>query len=319
MAETFFGLTDKGRVRENNEDAVLAQSLAGGRILAGAIDGVGGYNGGEVAAAIAKEVVAEQVSKAGNADWTKVLSNAFIAANDRIYAEKQQRKDMADMSCVLTVAVIDPTQNKLWYAHVGDTRMYLLRDGSLIKISKDHSFVGFLEDSGRITEEAAMKHPKRNEINKALGFGGDIRLQADYIETGESPFLPGDVLLFCSDGLTDMLGSDEIKAVLQTDESLKQKCSRLIALANEHGGKDNITAVIVQHPKKKNSQQRHQAQTGSARYRKCSTTLGITTTAGSRCLHTGAAAEGPASLDEMGIDRWRIVATGTSGLVVNER
>ena len=104
------------------------------------------------------------------------------------------------MACVLTLAVVDIEKNKFYYAHVGDTRLYLFRDNTLVKVSKDHSFVGFLEESGRLTEEAAMQHPKRNEINKALGLGVKFSASDDYIETGESPFLPGDLLLLCSDG-----------------------------------------------------------------------------------------------------------------------
>ncbi len=93
------------------------------------------------------------------------------------------------MACVLTCVVAHIKNNKFYYAHVGDTRLYLLRDHSLVKISKDHSVVGFLEESGRLSEEDAMRHPRRNEINKALGFEEDI--DADLIETGESPFLTG--------------------------------------------------------------------------------------------------------------------------------
>ncbi|MDQ6608596.1 MAG: hypothetical protein M3Y85_02120, partial [Bacteroidota bacterium] len=128
-------------------------------------------------------------------------------------------------------------------------RMYLLRDGSLIKVTKDHSFVGFLEDSGRLSEKEAMQHPKRNEINKALGFDG-IRLEDDYIETGFSPFLPGDVLLLCSDGLTDMVNNKDITDILLPDSSLKEKGEALINEANKAGGKDNITVVLVNNNKK---------------------------------------------------------------------
>lgn len=266
MAEYFFGITDKGRVRDNNEDAFIAQTVMSNRFIAGCvIDGVGGYNGGEVAAALAKEVLLQQLSEDDkSADLARRMKEALINANDKIYGEKQNNKDNADMACVLTLALASTADNKFYYAHVGDTRLYLYRDGSLVKISKDHSFVGFLEDSGRLTEDAAMRHPKRNEINKALGFGGDIRLQADYIETGESPFLPGDLLLLCSDGLTDMLGTADINNVLQSEGNLKSKGTQLVQMANDRGGKDNITVVLVQHNKKRSTQKATKPKTVAA-------------------------------------------------------
>jgi hypothetical protein len=144
----------------------------------------------------------------------------------------------------------DIPNNKFYYAHVGDTRLYLLRDNTLVKQTKDQSFVGFLEDTGRLTEEAAMTHPKRNEINKALGFDPSIPIHSDYIETGESPFLPGDSILLCSDGLTDMINSSEITSILLKNTSLQKKGKELIEAANNAGGKDNITVVLVQNNKK---------------------------------------------------------------------
>lgn len=158
------------------------------------------------------------------------------------------------MACVLTCVVADIKNNKCWYAHVGDTRIYLLRDDSLVKISKDHSAVGYLEESGRLSEEEAMRHPRRNEINKALGFEEDISKPEDFIETGESPFLPGDLLLLCSDGLTDMISSATIMSVLTIKKSLAAKAKALVQAANDAGGNDNITAVLVENnnwPKQK--------------------------------------------------------------------
>jgi PPM family protein phosphatase len=248
MAENYFGLTDTGRVRGNNEDAFIAQQNQAGYILAGVIDGVGGYQGGEVAAAIARDELTSQLDTV-QADITPAIVQAFKAANRAIYARKQQEKELESMACVLTMAVVDAQNNQLYYAHVGDTRLYLLRDGSLIKLTKDQSFVGFLEDSGRITESAAMSHPKRNEINKALGFNNTIDTDENYIETGDSPFLPGDMLLLCSDGLTDLVDKSTITAIITADGGLENKAKQLIEAANQKGGKDNITVVLVQHTK----------------------------------------------------------------------
>jgi PPM family protein phosphatase len=149
------------------------------------------------------------------------------------------------MACVLTCAVADIRRNKLYYAHVGDTRLYLLRDHSLVKLSKDHSVVGFLEESGRLSEEDAMRHPRRNEITRALGFEEVVNAE-DFIETGESPFLPGDTILVCSDGLSDMISSNIITSILMKQATVAEKARELVAAANDAGGNDNITAVLVQ-------------------------------------------------------------------------
>ncbi|MGN6163449.1 MAG: PP2C family protein-serine/threonine phosphatase [Flavisolibacter sp.] len=250
MAENFFGLTDTGRQRDNNEDAFIAQTIFNKQfVLACVIDGVGGYEGGEVAASIAKETIL-QAFKSSFHDLPGICSEALIAANEKIYKEKLESGKNASMACVATLAVVDSKNNKFYYAHVGDTRLYLYRDHSLVKISKDQSFVGFLEDSGRLSEDEAMKHPKRNEINNALGFDMQSVLQKDFIETGESPFLSGDIILLCSDGLTDMVGSKKIAAVLEKKTPLAQKANELIASANDAGGKDNITVVLVQNYKR---------------------------------------------------------------------
>ena len=249
MANNFFGITDIGKQRDNNEDTFIAQKADDGNfIIACVIDGVGGYVGGEVAADIARDCILQQLSYIAG-DIVPLLVNTITIANQRIYDRKLEDKQLENMACVLTLAVIDIQNNLFYYAHVGDTRLYLLRDNSLIKISKDHSFVGFLEDSGRLSEEAAMDHPKRNEINKALGFNPQIAHDPDFVETGQSPFLPGDTLLVCSDGLTDMVDKNLIKAILTGSGSIQDKGEKLIDAANSKGGKDNVTVVLVQNDK----------------------------------------------------------------------
>ncbi|MEO6584520.1 MAG: protein phosphatase 2C domain-containing protein, partial [Ferruginibacter sp.] len=179
-------------------------------------------------------------------DIQQALIAAFTDANQQIFKEKQKEQKNESMACVLTCAIADVKNNKLYFAHVGDTRLYLLRDQSLVKITKDHSAVGFLEESGRLSEADAMRHPRRNEINKALGFEATINNPAEFIETGESPFLPGDTILLCSDGLTDMVTSQLITDILTEGDSLQTKAARLVDAANAAGGNDNITAVLVQ-------------------------------------------------------------------------
>jgi serine/threonine protein phosphatase PrpC len=245
MTKNYFGSTDTGRVRQNNEDTFIAEPIMNNRYIAAcAIDGVGGYEGGEVAAQIARDTILDYL-RIPSGEVLTMLREAISAANEKIFAERQNSPRLADMACVVTLALADIENNKFYYAHVGDTRLYLFRDQTLVKITRDQSFVGFLEDSGRLSEEAAMSHPKRNEINKALGFDARIATQPDYIETGESPFLPGDLLMLCSDGLTDLVDNRTMTSILLTRSSLQEKTSALIDAANNAGGKDNITVVLV--------------------------------------------------------------------------
>jgi len=249
MADQLCGITHPGQVRLNNEDVFIAQKSNDGQyMIAGVIDGVGGYEGGEIAAAITKEIVLNELSEIGK-DVTAQLDIAFLLANEEIIAKKIGNRDLAEMACVATVAVVDTEQNQLYYIHVGDTRLYLFRDNSLVKISHDQSFVGFLEDSGRLTEEAAMQHPKRNQIDQALGLTSRDGMTNPYFETGSSPFLPGDMILVCSDGLTDLVNKEAIVRVLSNTDGLEAKAGQLVDLANAAGGKDNITVVLSRNDK----------------------------------------------------------------------
>ena len=255
MADRLFGITDPGKVRDNNEDVFIALELVDRKvtstenassqfIIAGVIDGVGGYAGGEVAAALTEETILTELSVIKK-DIIGQLVQTFILANEKVITEKQGNQELSDMACVATLALVDKLNNEFHYIHVGDTRLYLFRDNSLIKISHDQSFVGFLEDSGRLTETAAMAHPKRNQINQALGLDSRAAMTDTYFETGSSPFLPGDLILLCSDGLTDLVSKTTISIVLNGTDTLKIKGEKLISAANDAGGKDNITVVLV--------------------------------------------------------------------------
>ncbi len=191
MAENFFGVTDIGKLRKSNEDTFIAKPVCNDQLIAACvIDGVGGYSGGELAARLARAAIIDHLNIVSN-DIINIMKGALAFANEKIYKEKQLSKQNKQMACVVTLALADVSSNKFYYAHVGDTRLYLLRDKTLVKVTRDHSIVGFLEESGRLSEEAAMHHPKRNEISKALGFEAQIGVKNDFIETGESPFLPG--------------------------------------------------------------------------------------------------------------------------------
>jgi serine/threonine protein phosphatase PrpC len=249
MGENYVGITDKGKARDNNEDIFIAKKLFKKHcILACVIDGVGGYDGGEIAAQLTRDAIIEQLDRVPE-DLPAAMVSALASANQKIFKEKETNSQYDKMACVVTLAIADLEKNRFSYAHVGDTRLYLFRDRSLVKITNDHSTVGFLEESGRLTESAAMQHPKRNEVNKALGYEANLSLAKDFVDTGESPFLPGDMILLCSDGLTDMIPSAVIIDILQKKSNLKVKASELVEAANQAGGKDNITVVLVHNNK----------------------------------------------------------------------
>lgn len=245
---SFFGKSDMGRVRTNNEDAFVAQTLwDDDTILAAAIDGVGGYEGGEVAADIARKTIPEFLQVSPNGERLELLKQAVTAANNAIYEARQEEGGFPYMSCVLTAAIIDVAQRQISMAHVGDSRLYSFREGELKKLSHDHSLVGYREEIGDLTEEQAMHHPQRNLINRDVGSENHKVNDDDFIEADVFPLLPNTTLLFCSDGLTDLVTSAKIREILGQDTTLNEKTDALIAAANAEGGKDNITVVLVEY------------------------------------------------------------------------
>ena len=247
----FAGASDTGRRRTNNEDTFIATPLADDRYyLFAAIDGVGGYEGGEVASAIAADVIPRSLEASLKAGFTTLdaVKNAVADANNTIYSKKFEAPQLSDMGCVATVAVIDLHDNTLSMAHVGDSRLYCYDNGKMTKLSHDHSVVGEMEDGGVLTEEDAFHHPSRNVILRALGTEQHTANDPDFIEGSMFPLIPGAQYLFCSDGLTDMLLSRQIAEVLGRGMSPTVEVKTLIDMANEAGGKDNVTVVIAQIP-----------------------------------------------------------------------
>ncbi len=252
--------TDIGRKREENEDNfVWIPELWSkpGMALVGAIDGVGGYEGGAEAAQIARTTIENYFNHFSFGPPSQLLREAVVAANNQIHEKRTSQPDLNRMSCVLTAAILDADKEMMYIGHIGDSRGYVYRDGEMLKLTKDHSTVGQLEDKGYLTEEEAMHHPRRNEINKMLG---DVILDpADtdgYIEMSEHSFLPGDIALFCSDGLTDLVNRAGMAEVLGQDLPLKEKLQLLIDRANEAGGKDNITVALATYTARKSDQKK---------------------------------------------------------------
>ncbi|MCW3120445.1 MAG: protein serine/threonine phosphatase [Chitinophagaceae bacterium] len=237
--------TDLGKQREDNQDTFICMPLwSDDQGLIGVIDGVGGYEGGEVAAAIAKESI-EFYMATPKGDALSMLKEAVVLANNQILEAREKDPKLAQMCCVLTVAVADAKNQVLYYVHVGDTRLYRFRNGLLEKITMDHSLVGLREDAGTLTEQEAMQHPRRNIILRQVGSEFHRIDDPEFLEFGETEFLPGDAILICSDGLSDMITKDQIIAVLNEQVSFPTIAADLIALANKAGGNDNITVVLA--------------------------------------------------------------------------
>ncbi|MBP1617258.1 MAG: serine/threonine protein phosphatase [Bacteroidetes bacterium] len=248
MDITFQGKTDLGKTRTNNEDSFVAKYIWDKKhVLAVAIDGVGGYEGGEVAAATAQQVVAEYLEKYPNGERLSLLKQAVAEANNKIVEERIKQPRYSSMSCVLTACLIELEKKQINMVHVGDSRLYEYHRGKLKKLSHDHSLVGYREEIGDITEDEAMNHPQRNIIGRDVGSAPHKADDNDFLEAKTFPLRPNSILLLCSDGLSDMLKSLEIVSVLERELSLVEKAGALIDFANEKGGKDNITVVLVEY------------------------------------------------------------------------
>ncbi len=242
-----FGNTSLGRVRTNNEDTYICQTIwDDDHILAAAIDGVGGYEGGEVAAEMARKGIIEYLDTYRNGEPQILLREAVVYANNNIFNARKEVPVYAHMSCVLTAVLVDVKNRSIHMAHVGDTRLYEYANGEIHKLSHDHSLVGYREEIGELTEEEAMRHPQRNIIGRDVGSTFLESSGNDRVETASFLLQPQSTLLLCSDGLCDMITSKQMAEVLARNLSVKDKVDALIAAANDAGGRDNVTVVLVE-------------------------------------------------------------------------
>lgn len=235
--------SDMGRRRTNNEDRLYVDPDRG---IYAVIDGVGGQAAGEHAAETAVEVIRERLERPSGTPEER-LREAIALANNEIYRQGLSRADWHGMACVLTVALIE--DDEVTVGHVGDSRLYLLRPGEIAKITHDHSPVGEREDRGEIGEAEAMRHTRRNEIYRDLGSSERDPHDTSFIEIVSFPMPPDGALLLCSDGLSDLIPSAEIRAGVELyAPDYERATEALIGAANQAGGKDNITVVIVASP-----------------------------------------------------------------------
>ncbi len=234
--------TDTGNHRPNNEDRVHVDSERGVFLV---VDGIGGHAGGEIAAEIAVEVLARELSPNAN-PLEDQIRRAITLANNAIFQAAGNGGAPAGMACVLTLAVVH--DGTLTMGHVGDSRLYLIWNGTVRKITSDHSPVGELEDLGALTERQAMAHPRRNEVFRDVG-SHERSLDDDFVETRSIPLHPAAALLLCSDGLSDALTSSQIGEIIESyDGDADRVAEALVHAANDAGGRDNVSVVFIAGP-----------------------------------------------------------------------
>lgn len=233
------GKTDVGLIRSNNEDTFLIDAEANFCLVA---DGMGGAAAGETASQIFAETAAELFADrkpATEQETVECVQATFRQANDRILAHVAKHPEHQGMGC--TAELLASTPSGFIVGHMGDSRTYRFRKGHLKQITKDHSLVQDQIDQGLITEEQARSHSMRNVILRAVG----VR-PSPALDTLRGPIFKGDLFLLCSDGLTDMVEDNDIAQVLSHNGDLKNKAEKLVDLAKQAGGKDNITVVLAE-------------------------------------------------------------------------
>ena len=246
----FAEITDTGRVRDHNEDAIGSDPEIGLMVLA---DGMGGYNAGEVASGIAVQIVSELATEGAGREnrdeidphsglmrQSIVLRDAVYRANKIIFQTAQSQTHCEGMGTTIVACMF--YDNKVSIAHVGDSRAYRLRGGELDQLTLDHSLLQELVDRGFYSAEEAQRSTNRNYVTRALGVEPTVE-----VEVHEYDVLPEDVYLLCSDGLPDMVEDEDIHLTISTfNASLDIVGKQLIELANDHGGRDNISVQLAQ-------------------------------------------------------------------------
>lgn len=247
----FGASTDVGRVRENNEDSFRVAPEINLFVVS---DGMGGQSSGEIASRLASEAVIAHCreaaenpalpvvgrTKEGASEFGNRLASAFRLANHAVHQAARRNAALHGMGATLVAVIV--TEERLSIAHVGDSRAYRLRDGRLELLTEDHSFIAEQVRQGHMTEEEAQSSNLQNVLLRAVGVEEEVE-----VDLNEELFVDDDVLLLCSDGLTKELSDAQIAGVLATIEDADEASRRLIQLANDAGGNDNITVIVLRH------------------------------------------------------------------------
>ncbi len=222
--------SDIGKKRENNEDSLYVK----GNLLIVA-DGMGGYNGGEIASKMAVDILGKTLSDV-NGEYRQKINRAIEQSNKEIF--EKAKDSLLGMGTTVDVCILD--KDVLHIGHVGDSRVYILRNGKLEKITVDHSYVEMLLSKGEITDEEAKDYPIKNMITRAVGAGEKIKIDY-YVKNIEAE----DKLLMCTDGLTNMMSEDEIAHILMKSKTPDEAVNTLVKKANDNGGEDNVTVIVA--------------------------------------------------------------------------
>lgn len=225
------GISKTGLVRQRNEDRFYAQ----GPLLIVA-DGMGGYTGGEYASTMVVDTIAKVVNEATEMS-TEVLENAILQANRMVYEKSQSYKELEGMGTTAVVAYVQ--EDILYWAHVGDSRLYIYGSEGLLRMTKDHSMVQQLVEAGTITEEEVIHHPKRNMLTRAIGVYETVEVDAGVVEVHQN-----DRILLCSDGLSGYIEESKIELVLSEENNESRALEDLVHLVYDAGARDNVTIVL---------------------------------------------------------------------------
>ncbi|MGO5674992.1 protein-serine/threonine phosphatase PrpC [Bacillus subtilis] len=236
--------TDAGKIRQHNEDDAGIFKGKDEFVLAVVADGMGGHLAGDVASKMAVKAMGEKWNEAETiptapSDCEKWLIEQILSVNSKIYDHAQAHEECQGMGTTIVCALF--TGKTVSVAHIGDSRCYLLQDGDFVQVTEDHSLVNELVRTGEISREDAEHHPRKNVLTKALGTDQSVS-----IDTRSFDIEPGDKLLLCSDGLTNKVEGTELKDILQSDSAPQEKVNLLVDKANQNGGEDNITAVLLE-------------------------------------------------------------------------
>ncbi len=238
MLQTF-SITDIGKRRQLNQDYVFAQDTTLGNLanLFLVADGMGGHNAGDYASRYAVETIVREVKGSFEKSPVRILGKAIKVANDQI--RRKAREDISLYGMGTTIVAATCIGHYLQVANVGDSRLYIIND-TIRQVTRDHSLVEEMVRMGGMDERTARNHPDKNIITRAVGARAEV--EVDFFN---EELHPGDLVLMCSDGLTNMLEDEEILQIMRTPGTIKEKGFRLINSANEHGGKDNIAVIII--------------------------------------------------------------------------
>lgn len=236
-----FSMTDTGKRRKLNQDYVYTSENPVGNLpnLFLVADGMGGHNAGDYASCYAVESIVEEISLSYEKNPVRILKKAIESANAHIREKSLETEEMSGMGTTLVAASC--IGSRLQVANVGDSRLYLIHEQKITQITRDHSLVEEMVRMGGIDRESARNHPDKNIITRAIGAQDTIE-----IDFFNEELTPGDMVLMCTDGLTNMLEDEEIRMILGGQRDIVEMAERLIAAANQNGGKDNIAVVLIE-------------------------------------------------------------------------